>query len=372
MPRNTPLEQRRHPPWNGQLTWFSGGLLAVAQAPPDNLSMFDPVSPPAESILNLTYLLLGITGAIFLVVEGMLVWCIYRYRQKPGTETEPPQNYGSKPVELAWTVTPALIVFVLFLIVFRTIADTRRDPHQAPPPGSKPLHVTVIGHQWWWEYVYEKYDGTEIRSEDVKDGKPVSQRYMKTANELHVPASADGTPRPVYLHLQSVDVIHSFWVPRLAGKTDVIPNRINHMWFQSAIPGLYLGQCAEYCGTQHAGMLLRVYVDPVDEFETWLANERKPAVEDPAAAAGKKVLESEACMNCHTVRGTAAQGGFGPDLTHLMSRETIASGLEPNNKEMLRVWVKDPQQIKPGCRMPAMNLTDAEIDQVVAYLLTLK
>src|SRR5262249_23964773 len=161
------------------------------------------------------------------------------------------------------------------------------------PPESKPLRVTVIGHQWWWEFVYDTYDGKELG--------------FITANELHVPASNYSVAkerRPVYLTLQSADVWHSFWVPRLAGKTQLRPRRTNSMWFETGLTGLYLGQCAEYCGTQHAKMLLRVYVDTPEEFDRWLENQKKPAVDDATASEGKKAFLSQSCVNCHRVRGT--------------------------------------------------------------------
>src|SRR5262249_34665093 len=178
--------------------------------------------------------------------------------------------------------------------------------------------------------------------------------------------------RRVFLTLKSADVCHSFGVPRLAGKTDLIPGRVNAMWFQTDQPGLYVGQCAEYCGTQHANMLLRVVVDSPRDFESWLAHERQPAVEAPAASAGRTAFLAQSCVNCHRVRGTSAQGSYGPDLTHLMSRQTLASGMVENTPEILRRWVADPQQIKPGCLMPAFGLSDRQHNDIVGYLLTLR
>jgi cytochrome c oxidase subunit 2 len=176
----------------------------------------------------------------------------------------------------------------------------------------------------------------------------------------------------VFLTLKSADVCHSFWVPRLAGKTDLIPGRTNSMWFQTDRPGLFVGQCAEYCGTQHANMLLRVVVEPSGDFERWLDNERKEAVKDAGGDAGRSAFLSESCVNCHRVRGTAARGGYAPDLTHLMSRQTLASGMVPNTPDNLRRWLADPQTIKPGCLMPAFGLTDRKRDDIVRYLLTLR
>jgi cytochrome c oxidase subunit II len=161
-------------------------------------------------------------------------------------------------------------------------------------------------------------------------------------------------------------------VPRLAGKTDLIPGRANKMWFQTAERGLFVGQCAGYCGTQHAHMLLRVVVDEPAEFERWLANEAKDAVESPAVAAGKQAFLAQSCVNCHAVRGTPARGTYAPDLTHLMSRQTLASGMVPNTPEQLHRWLADPQQVKPGCLMPAFMLSDRDLDLITGYLATLR
>jgi cytochrome c oxidase subunit 2 len=333
-------------------------FLAHVDPSTQNLSIFDPVSPPAESIRSLSVLVLAITGFIFLAVEGILVYSLVRFRRRAAAGTaEPPQVYGSKPIEIAWTAAPALVVFVLVLVSARTLWEVSVPP---PPPraGDNTLFVTVIGHQWWWEYTYDQYNGRELG--------------FTTANELHVPAGEEGVARPVYLTLKSADVAHSFWIPRLAGKTDVIPGRTNSMWFQTDRPGLYLGQCAEYCGTQHANMLIRVVVDSPSDFESWLENERQPAVEDAASDAGRSAFLAQSCVSCHRLRGTPAQGRDAPDLTHLMSRKTLASGTVENTPENLRRWVADPKQIKPGCLMPAFGLSDRERNDIVRYLLTLR
>jgi cytochrome c oxidase subunit 2 len=178
-------------------------------------------------------------------------------------------------------------------------------------------------------------------------------------------------PEPTYLRLLSADVDHSFWVPQLAGKTDLIPNHPNDLWMDPREPGLYLGQCAQFCGVEHAKMLLRVYVDTPEQFAAWVNDQRKPGVQDENVAAGRQIFETEACQNCHAINGTAAKGTFGPDLTHLMTRATIASGAATNTPDNLRAWIKDPATFKPGALMPAMQLSDQQIDQLVAYLSTL-
>ncbi len=193
-----------------------------------------------------------------------------------------------------------------------------------------------------------------------------------TANEIHVPASPRAGKTATYLQLESMDVIHSFWVPQLSGKTDLIPNRENFTWIDPSQPGIYLGNCAEYCGTQHANMLLRVVAQEQSDFAKWAGEQQKPAEDSPQLEAAKAMFDSLACVNCHTVRGTPAVGKFGPDLTHLMSRQTIGAGVLTNTADHLRAWINDPQQAKPGCFMPGMKLTDNELDQVVSYLQSLK
>jgi cytochrome c oxidase subunit 2 len=321
-----------------------GGETAV-QTP----SIFDPTSTPAFAIRDLSWFVLGICTIIFVVVAGLLTYSIIRFRRRPGQESgEPPQVYGSNQIELAWTVVPVLIVVVLFLATARYIFGIEG---LEPPPTA--LRVTVVGHQWWWE----------IRYPDLE---------IVTANELHVPVSDQGDPTPTFLTLQSADVIHSFWVPQLAGKMDVIPNKTNRVWIDPHTPGLYVGQCAEFCGLQHAGMLLRVFVHPKAEFAAWVAAQQAPATDDLAARSGRLLFESTACINCHTVRGTPANGMFGPDLTHLMSRSTLGAGVAPNTPEHLRDWIDNPDALKPGALMPAMQLSRADLDQLVAYLLTLR
>ena len=293
--------------------------------------------------------MLLITGTIFVVVGGLLAYVIIRFRARGAEDSqhEPAQVYGSVQVELAWTVIPVLIVVVLFLTTARIIFAIQ----DAPEPKSA-LDVTVVGHQFWWEFRYPKLG-------------------IVAANELHVPVSTAQQPEPTYLRLLSADVDHSFWVPQLGGKTDLIPNHPNSMWFDPDQPGLYLGQCAQFCGVEHAKMLLRVYVDTPEQFAAWVRNQQQPGVQDAAVAAGRHVFETQACMNCHTVTGTAARGTFGPDLTHLMSRATIAAGAADNTPANLHAWIQDPGQFKPGALMPAMQLSDEQIDQLVAYLSTL-
>lgn len=358
-------------------------LLSFAFATPTTI--FSPVSTPAHSIYGLSLFVFAITGGIFLVVGSLLVYAIVRYRARPGDTTEPPQVFGSTQIELAWTIIPILIIIVLFLATARVIFSIQ----DAPKPASA-LDVVVIGHQFWWEFRYPKYN-------------------VVTANELHVPLSTAQSPTPTFLKLTSADVIHSFWVPRLAGKTDLLPNRVNELWMEPQVAGMYDGQCAQFCGAQHAHMLLRVYVDTPEQFRQWITAQQKSVPPGPPMAEttppnpgvfrslppntpgtigesasstqesasdisptqGRRVFEQQACISCHTIRGTPADGRFGPDLTHLMSRDTIAAGAALNTPDNLTRWITDPAIFKSGALMPPMHLTELQYKQITAYLITL-
>ncbi len=312
-------------------------------------NIFDPHGPAARMIHDLSWLVLGICGGLFVVVEGMIFYGVIFYRRKKNDKNvaDPRQVYGSNPVEIAWTIIPLLIVFVLTLTTVRTI---RAIELTEAPEGA--LQVVVLGPQWWWDFrfIYPSIPGGEV----------------VVANELHVPIN-----RPVWLRLESADVIHSWWVPALAGKMDVIPNHTNHTWFTAETEGLYLGQCAEYCGNQHAGMLLRVIASKPADFDAWLQTQAAPAVNDMTVAMGRDIFQEYACSNCHTIKGVS-DGQFAPDLTHLMSRQTIASGVAPLDPTTLRAWIENPQALKPGCNMPSLQLDTQELNAVTAYLLTLR
>jgi cytochrome c oxidase subunit 2 len=342
--------------WRVRLAVLAGVLLCLPPAvladsggrsvSPTNI--FAPVSTPAHSIFGLSLFVLAVTAAIFAIVFSLLVYCVVKFGKLADDDgREPPQVYGSNQVELAWTVIPILIVVVLFLATARVLVgiQTAAQPRNA-------IQVIAIGHQFWWEY---RYPGLKV----------------VTANELHLPVSDPTNPSPTFITLLSADTDHSFWVPRLGGKTDLIPNHPNSMWFDPQQTGLYLGQCAQYCGTQHAKMLLRVYVQSRQDFDYWVAEQSQPAQTSTTVSEGQRIFESTACINCHAVNGTVADGRFGPDLTHLMSRETIASGAAPNTTENLRLWIQNPDSIKPGSKMPAMGLSDHQLDAVTAYLATL-
>ena len=327
-------------------------FLSVASAAarePNGTNIFAPASTPAKMVTHLSFFVLVITGIIFVVVFTLLVYSLIKFRGRAGDgNREPAQVYGSTQIELAWTIIPILIVVVLFLATARVLHAVQDAPQ---PPSA--IEVTAIGHQYWWEFRYPKLG-------------------IVTANELHIPVSDPAHPTPTFLNLLSADTDHSFWIPELAGKTDLIPNHPNRMWMDPLRTGIFLGQCAQYCGVQHAKMLLRVSVDSPEDFAAWVRGQQQPAVQDASVESGRRVFESNACMNCHAVGATPANGRFGPDLTHLMSRATIASGAATNTPENLRLWIQDPNAVKPGSLMPAMKLSDSDLDAVVSYMETLR
>jgi len=311
-------------------------------------NIFQPQATPAESVYHLSLLVLAVCAAIFIVVAGLLTYTLIRFRRRCGDHKEPAQVYGSDRIEIAWTVIPILIVFVLTMATARIVSATLDKPISPDA-----LKVTVVGHQWWWEVRYPALN-------------------IVTANEVHVPVSTTAKPAVTFLNLQSADVAHSFWIPQLAGKTDLIPGHPNKMWIDPKQQGTFLGNCAEYCGTQHANMQLRVVVQSQAEFAKWTASQQQSANANAGIKNGRTEFLSLSCVNCHTVSGTGAAGTFGPDLSHLMSRDTLASGVVPNSAENLRAWLKDPDAIKPGSLMPNMQLTPEQLDEVVTYLSSLK
>ena len=316
--------------------------------------MFQPLSRPAEMIHTSSLLVLAITAGIFVVVTALLIYVVWKFGRKGPEDDlkEPPQVYGSTHIELAWTVVPILITVVLILVTSRTIGEIQNK--KMP---SNAVQVRLVGHQWWWEVQYPK------------DG-------IVTANEIHVPVSRRSGPgqRPTELILESADVIHSFWVPQLAGKTDLIPNRRNRAWIEPFATGTFFGSCAAFCGTQHANMLLRVVVHEPEDYDRWVKamQQPPPPAESGLAGQGRTAFFARSCVTCHKIDGTVAAGVFGPNLTKLMTRQTIGAGVAPLNPETLRAWVRNPQSIKTGCLMPDMQLSDSEVDAITAYLLTLK
>src|ERR1700755_596682 len=250
-----------------------------------NTSIFSPAATPAKVSYDLSLFVFIITGGIFVTVASLILYAAVRFRRRPDDDgSESPQLFCSNQIELSGTIIPVLIVVVMFLATARMIFAIQDAPE---PPSA--LDVTVIGHQFWWEFRYPA-------------------QHITTANELHIPVSETSTSRPTFMKLTSADVIHSFWVPRLSGKVDLLPNRINEMWMDPHTPGLYVGQCAQFCGVQHAKMLLRVYVDTPEQFAAWVKQEQQRGVQDPSVAAGRREFESAACMNCPAIAGHPARG----------------------------------------------------------------
>jgi cytochrome c oxidase subunit 2 len=243
-----------------------------------------------------------------------------------------------------WFGVTVLLVMAAALFIFLT--------HRTANP-SDSLNVTVIGHQYWWEIRYPKLG-------------------IVTANELHIPVSDPKHPTPTYLTMSSADTNHSFWIPQLAAKAELTPNHTTNIWLHPETPGIYLGQCAQACGPQDAKMIVRIYADRPADFEAWVAHQQQPAVDDPSAAEGRRIFQHTACISCHTISGTIATGRFGPDLTHVASRDTIASGSLPNTAANLRAFIDNPASLKPGSLMPAMHLDAHDLDAVTAYMTTLK
>ena len=327
-------------------------LPTPAFAEPDGPpSALNPASPAAAEIASLHSVVLIIAVVIFMVVEGLLLIAAFRFRRKPKDTGEPVQIHGNTRLEIAWTVVPALIVISLFVLTLR--AQQSIDAAAASPDGGAPLNVEVIGHRWWWEFRYP-------------------DQKVTTAGELVIPV---GRIVNLKVTAPSNDVIHSFWVPELNGKTDAIPGVVNKTWLKADRPGQFYGQCAELCGVSHANMRFVVSAVSAEEFDGWAKNQARDAAvpTDDAAKAGQQVFASGPCIGCHVIRGIPqAVGNTGPDLTHVASRPYIAGGILPLTSLNLSRWLANPPEIKPGSIMPNLNLSTADIDSLVAYLQTLK
>ncbi len=284
-------------------------------------------------------------AVVFLGALGMLVYAWIR-RDREGL----PFFGKSAKAEMTLVVSFGIAIPILILIALFFVSDVYvLGKTDAPAASSTGLTIDVTAHQWWWEV---SYPGTAA----------------VTADEIHIPA---GTQVNVVTH--SADVIHSFWVPQLNRKIDVIPGRANRLGIYADQPGTYRGQCAEFCGLQHSHMSFYVIAEPPDQFRAWLANmaAKAPAPSNPAQSAGQQLFLSNQCASCHQIRGTSARGRIGPDLTHLATRGTLAALTLPNDTTHLQEWIHDPQHFKPGNKMPGLNLSDADISSIVTYLRSL-
>jgi cytochrome c oxidase subunit 2 len=304
-------------------------------------SVLEGAGPQAARLLPLWRFMLIVSAVVFVLVVGAALWAVFRRRGAPPSERGTTRAIGGA---IALTVLILFSFLVLDFSVGRALART-------PRPG---LVVNVTGHQWWWEVEYDD---------------PAPQRRVRTANEVHVPVG-----RPVLFRLRTVDVIHSFWVPSLGGKMDQIPARENTLWLQADRPGVYGGPCAEFCGHQHARMALVVVAEPPEKFAAWYDAQLAPAPPpaDSSAARGQRVFLSGPCATCHAVEGTPAASNVGPTLSHLASRLTLGAGALPNTRGHLAGWVVDPQQIKPGARMPPNPLPPADLQALLDYLESLR
>jgi cytochrome c oxidase subunit II len=304
------------------------------------LESFDPVTRQGLSVTNLFWLVLIISGLLLALVVVWLVAALVRFRVRGDEPGEPAQVHGNRTLELIWTITPAAVLAVVFVLVVQTMRTV-----DAELPGAQPLRI--VGHQWWWEFVY-----------------PDQQAI--TANELHVPAGS-----PLQVTLESIDVIHSFHVPQFGWMQDAVPGKTNSMWISPDRPGVYAGFCNQYCGRQHAWMQVRVVSETADQFNAWLQVQRQPVAS--SGSPGEQVFLRNTCVACHAIRGLPAAGNVGPDLTHFGSRTTLGAGVVANTPTNLRQWISNAQSVKPGVLMPGyQTLIPADLDALVTYLESLK
>ncbi|MBB3138615.1 cytochrome c oxidase subunit 2 [Rhizobium pisi] len=317
-------------------------IMATAAGCSSNQSALDPHGAPA---IHVEHLIIGITiicSIVWVLVMAMLGWALMRERSSD----------SSQPRLLTLTVSTAVAATVV-IIAGLTVASFYTTRSIGLPENGA-LTITVRGQQWWWQVLY---------------ADPDPALSFQTANEIHIPVGHD-----VRIQLESADVVHSFWVPSLAGKQDLVPGRNNSLLLRAERPGIYRGQCAEFCGLQHTHMAMIIVVDEPADYERWAAAQRENGVTptDQDAAAGKVAFLSKPCAACHTVRGTPATGTAGPDLTHIGSRQTIAAGLLETTRGSLAAWIADPQTLKPGNNMPMVPLSSIELRDISAYMESLK
>ena len=337
------------------------GVVLFGCTPEDPQSTFDTSGPVARSQLVLFYWIFGAAVFVFVAVGGALLYASIKFRRKPG-DADPEQTHGHTRLEVGWIILPAVVLAVVAVPTVTTIFDNANSPE----PGA--LTIDVVAHQWWWEFNYPH---------PTDEGETIA-----VANELHIPAR-----EVVNVTLDSKDVLHSFWIPKLAGKVDMVPNNLNTMWIQADKAGEFLGQCAEFCGEAHAWMRFRVIASPRAEFDEWLLAQAEPGdvpEEGSAAHDGQLIFEGRQaeCWVCHTVEGSdRSRGQTGPTLTHLASRSHIVAGRMENTPENLRKWLEDPNEVKRGNLMyrdarvfkdPERKLTDEQISALLAYLSSLR
>jgi cytochrome c oxidase subunit 2 len=303
--------------------------------------VLSPVSPQAESLSQLFVVTLFVCAVIFVVVTALVILCVLKYRGRKG-DADPKQAADNLKLEISWTAASILILVVLFALTVRAM-------NISDPAPDRPPDMTIIGHQWWWEARYP--DGAAA------------------ANEIHIPVQSN-----ILVRLESPDVIHDFWVPQLGRKMDIIPGHPNFIWIRADKPGEYLGTCAEYCGAEHAWMRIQVEAQSPLEYQQWLGQQSRAA---PAPASddekqGLRFFREKTCINCHMIKGVNADISVAPDLTHFAGRSTIGTGVLLNNSANVRLWLSNPQAVKPACNMPNFVLSESEVAALTAYLETMK
>jgi len=309
--------------------------------------VLDPASPNAVTIRNIFLIVLLISLAIFVIVVTLIVTSLVRFRSTG--EALPKQAFGSHTAEIFWTLPPLLIVLSLGVASTRLIYSISAAPLSQIAP-TLPADIVVVGHQWWWEVQYPRSGAT-------------------TANEIHVPIG-----KKLCVQVDSADVIHSFWLPQLGPKVDMVPGQHNFLWLEADRAGTYEGACSEFCGDQHAWMRFIVVAEPEAQYQAWLAVQAKPAQgpESTIALAGRSFVVAQTCLNCHEIRGTSAAASAGPDLTHVASRRQLGAGVMENTPETLERWLANPEAYKPGCKMPNFTMNHEQLQQVTAYLESLR
>jgi cytochrome c oxidase subunit 2 len=336
--------------------WRGAALVAAAtlsMACHGEQAALDAVGREAASIGRLFWIFFGVCTAVFVVVLAVLAVALLRSPGQSDPEPDVPSEEMPRERRRVLVVSGAAGATAVILLVFLVLSvSTGRSI--AAPAGPEVRKIEVTGHQWWWEVRYPGRTPVET---------------VTTANEIHFPVG-----EPVLLELASRDVIHSFWAPNLHGKKDLIPGRVNRHVIRAEREGRFRGQCAEFCGLQHAHMAFTVVTESPEKFENWLEKQRGPAFEpaDPAEEHGRQVFLSAPCQICHTIRGTGAHGRTGPDLTHIASRDTLAAGTLPNNAGHLAAWILDPQGVKPGNSMPPNTLPSGDLQDLLAYLGSLR
>jgi cytochrome c oxidase subunit 2 len=316
-------------------------LIQPATAFADSSSPFLPASPNAAAVNKLFIVILVIAAVIFVVVEGVLFYSLYRFRYREGRPTG--QFTGHLRLELVWTAIPAIILAVVFYLTAQTTLAI------SSPPTGDPLDVDVAAHQFWWEVSYRQ------------DG-------VVTANELHVPVG-----ETVVIHLTSSDVVHSFWVPSLAPKWDAVPGQPRTLWFNAQAPGIYQGYCSEFCGIAHTWMQFPVQAESANDYQAWVRAQKAPAATPTGLAAqGFQIYQSQTCGNCHAIAGLGSTARVGPNLTHVASRPFIGGGVLENTPQNMYLWLQNPPAVKPGVAMPNYRFAPSDLEALTAYMESLR